>query len=99
MRIVDEGSADPVNSNGKTSHNSSNDRVKEAHGALDKDAGISELGVGAVEFLILVFFGIVGADDADAGEVFAGDAVDVVDKSLDDFELWHGDDNHGDNSG
>ncbi len=86
---VNEDGADPVDGDAESVHDKAHAGALDHHDAVGGEVGVGELFVGVFEFAFLVAFGVVGFDDSDAQEVFAGDPVDVVGQALQAFESRH----------
>ena len=82
---VDDIGTRPQNGEGEAHHDEHDKGGEEGEDAAVEDLDLGEGGVDLFELAFLIGFGVEGADDADAGEVFAGGDVQGVGELLDDF--------------
>ena len=98
-RVIDgkgfhEMGPDSVDAEGRPVENDRHERVHELHDAGRVEVQVHEVVVGLLEFVVLVLLGVVGADDADPRDAFAGDLVQAVDDLLRDLEFRQDEEHH-----
>ena len=93
---VEQIGADPVDGEHQAVQDGVHQRHHERHDAVGEQLRVGEVLVGLGELGLLVVLGVVGAHDAQAGEVFAGHEVDVVGELLHGLELGHDHGHHDD---
>ena len=87
MRAVDERRADPVNGDVQPHHDDGKEGRQKGHDSARKEVGFRKFVVDGSKLLFLIVFAVIGANDAQSGEIFAGDAVKVVGQALHFAEL------------
>ena len=76
--LLDESSTDPDDEEGGARNGKLDDGHHGDYETRSEEVDASDFVVGAGEFVFFVFFVVEGADDAQAGEVFAGDLVELI---------------------
>ena len=78
VRRIDQHRADPVDRQREAAHDQLDARHQKRQRALGKKLRAREIIVGKIELVLLIILRVVGTHHAQACEVFAGNAVEIV---------------------
>ena len=93
---VDQRRAHPINSKRHAVHNKHHNGRHKRHKPAREQLGFRNCRIGFFKLFGLITFGIVRADYADTRKIFTRYTVKPVDKLLNNFKLWHNENNkHG----